>query len=613
MAALSTSAFLSKYATLFADNSTRDISELDVRDFRQDIADSFLNSVDRDVAEAIVLMGSYDASTNLFPDVGAGSAADGSIRAGDIYPIGTGGTLGGNAYVAGDLVLALTNAPGQTTGNWLPLRFSAGGGTQDLDSVLTEGAELTTDDFIIDLGSGRILTIRAGDISLIFNQGDSSIRVQDNRASPESIIDQADYTATYQDNSHVSKRYVVNNFISNAVASANIIVGNVSGVATSVAMSGQATIDNAGAVTLSNAAVIAKVLTGYTAGAGTVAATDTILQAIQKLDGNDALGWKVTGTTTLSGSGGAPTIANGGNNLSFTGAGTHSFSSTSATVAGNFTVTSTYTVPAGAAVSAYGSVFNGTITGKGTANDLLSMVRVSGALNNSTGAAVSHVSLRVDTTHGGSITPAASIGIQVVAGNATSIAEVFRGVNSSGQTTHQLFADGRYVWTTKATGSDFGGSMSTNAANGAGHLLHSFQLSGSGTTSHVGFGSKYTGGATTSATNYTYNSIWDARSLIVNHTGFIGIGFRYAPVVTGTQAGTEILRAFIAESGLSGFQCASNAPTAIVHIGASTTAHSSLRIDSGTAPTSPNDGDLWFDGTDVKMRVGGVTKTFTLV
>ena len=43
------------------------------------------------------------------------------------------------------------------------------------------------------------------------------------------------------------------------------------------------------ATTLTNASVIAKVLTGYTAGAGTVASTDNILQAIQKLDGNNAL------------------------------------------------------------------------------------------------------------------------------------------------------------------------------------------------------------------------------------------------------------------------------------------------------------------------------------
>lgn len=67
---------------------------------------------------------------------------------------------------------------------------------------------------------------------------------------------------------------------------ANIIVYNASGTATSVAMSGEASISNAGAITLDNDSVIAKVLTGYSAGAGTVAATDSILEAIQKLDGN---------------------------------------------------------------------------------------------------------------------------------------------------------------------------------------------------------------------------------------------------------------------------------------------------------------------------------------
>lgn len=341
--------------------------------------------------------------------------------------------------------------------------------------------------------------------------------------------------------------------------------GNPSGYITgnqTITLSGEATGSGATsiAVTLSNAAVIAKVLTGFTSGAGTVAATDTILQAIQKLDGNDALSWKVTGTTTLSGSGGAPTIANAGNNLTFSGAGTHSFSSTSATVAGNFTATSTYTVPAGGAVSAFGSVFNGTITGKGTANDLLCMVRVNGALNNSTGSGVTHVSLRVDTTHGGSVNPSASIAIQAIAGHSMSTAEIFRGVNSSGQTRYQMFADGHHVWTQTVTGSDFGGSMSTNAANGAGHLAMSFQLSGSATTAHTHFGVKATGGMTTNATNATYNSFWDARSLVVNHTGFTGYGFRYAPVVTGTQSGTETLYAFIAESGLSGFGIAT--PTA---------------------------------------------------
>lgn len=66
------------------------------------------------------------------------------------------------------------------------------------------------------------------------------------------------------------------------------------------ALTGEAT-TTAGslAVTLTNSAVIGKVLTGYVSGAGTVAATDTILQAIQKLNGNIAA--LVTGVSSVSG------------------------------------------------------------------------------------------------------------------------------------------------------------------------------------------------------------------------------------------------------------------------------------------------------------------------
>jgi hypothetical protein len=51
---------------------------------------------------------------------------------------------------------------------------------------------------------------------------------------------------------------------------------------------------------------------------------------------------------------------------------------------------------------------------------------------------------------------------------------------------------------------------------------------------------------------------------------------------------------------------------AILKLAASTTAGPTLNIPSGTAPTSPSDGDMWYDGTNVKFRVGGTTKTFTL-
>lgn len=79
----------------------------------------------------------------------------------------------------------------------------------------------------------------------------------------------------------------------------HIFVGSALNIATDVAMSGEATIINTGAITLSNAAVIAKVLTGYVSGAGVVAATDSILQAIQKLNGNIAA--LVTGVSSVSG------------------------------------------------------------------------------------------------------------------------------------------------------------------------------------------------------------------------------------------------------------------------------------------------------------------------
>jgi hypothetical protein len=55
------------------------------------------------------------------------------------------------------------------------------------------------------------------------------------------------------------------------------------------------------------------------------------------------------------------------------------------------------------------------------------------------------------------------------------------------------------------------------------------------------------------------------------------------------------------------------APTAYLDLFQSTTVSASLRFRSGVAPTTPNNGDVWFDGTDLKIRVGGVTKTFQIV
>jgi len=45
---------------------------------------------------------------------------------------------------------------------------------------------------------------------------------------------------------------------------------------------------------------------------------------------------------------------------------------------------------------------------------------------------------------------------------------------------------------------------------------------------------------------------------------------------------------------------------------ASTTGGASLNLPSGTAPTSPVNGDVWFDGGAVKIQISGATKTFTV-
>ena len=92
---------------------------------------------------------------------------------------------------------------------------------------------------------------------------------------------------------------------SNVTTNANLTggvtsVGNAATVVTNANLTGDVT-SVGNATTLTNAPVIAKVLTGYVSGAGTVAATDSILQAIQKLDGNNSTNANLTGPITSVG------------------------------------------------------------------------------------------------------------------------------------------------------------------------------------------------------------------------------------------------------------------------------------------------------------------------
>ena len=162
-------------------------------------------------------------------------------------------------------------------------------------------------------------------------------------------------------------------------------MGNLTGDVTSVGL----------ATTLTNAPVIAKVLTGYVSGAGTVAATDSIRGAIQKLNGNTpiassttpaALGTAAIGTgttfaradhvhqspTTVSGNAGTATSIAGGvaNNVPYqTAAGTTAFVPVS-TVAGQVLTTAaaggapTWVTPTAITLS---SAITGYVAGANTA------------------------------------------------------------------------------------------------------------------------------------------------------------------------------------------------------------------------------------------------------
>lgn len=73
------------------------------------------------------------------------------------------------------------------------------------------------------------------------------------------------------------------------IADGKIYIGNASNLGIAVTPSGEVTMTNAGVFTLLASAVISKALTGYTSGPGSITAADTILSAIQKLNGNNAL------------------------------------------------------------------------------------------------------------------------------------------------------------------------------------------------------------------------------------------------------------------------------------------------------------------------------------
>ena len=149
--------------------------------------------------------------------------------------------------------------------------------------------------------------------------------------------------------------------------------------------------------TVSNAAVTGKALTGFVSGAGTIAATDTILQAIQKLNGNDALKAPLaspTFTGTVSGitaamvgapsGSGTSTGTNTGDQTSVTGnAGTATTLQTARNINGvSFNGSADITVPAAAGTLTGATLAAGVTTSSLTSVGTLASLNVSGTVSN---------------------------------------------------------------------------------------------------------------------------------------------------------------------------------------------------------------------------------------
>lgn len=154
-----------------------------------------------------------------------------------------------------------------------------------------------------------------------------------------------------------------------------------------------------------------------------------------------------------------------------------------------------------------------------------------------------------------------------------------------------------------------GGNVTT--LNG---IASSSRLSGGATaTNMAGFSSQnrvLVGSTATQSNTFT--------ALANTVTGTIGTacayraaGMKVTNVTTGLGFASDGVNDLNYNLGLTGF--GQTTPTARVDASASTTAIASIRIRPGTAPTTPNDGDIWYDGTNLKMQIAGAVKTFTLV
>lgn len=187
------------------------------------------------------------------------------------------------------------------------------GETYTIGSFVPTSRTLTINGTTYDLSDNRTWTISGGGetlaqtLALGYNTGGNPIRAND--GDPIYIGTDESRYIYYNSLSATPGLFLVNNnpteyvnlrdaggidFNGTVVTMAEL--GRLSGVTSAIQTQLNAKLDTSA---FTDTAVTSKLLTGYVSGAGVVAATDTILQAIQKLNGN--IGALVTGVSSVSG------------------------------------------------------------------------------------------------------------------------------------------------------------------------------------------------------------------------------------------------------------------------------------------------------------------------
>lgn len=230
------------------------------------------------VQDAFRYMGAIDCSAN--PNYPAANA-------GETYRVSVGGKIGGasgTSVLAGDLFTCVTDgtASGTQAGvgaNWDVIHVNGATGT------VTSTAATPLDNQIVRLDATTGLVIQ-NSLATIDDSGSVNIPTgQGYKVNGTALVTNSTHTGDVTDASAVLTVTKINGTSLAGLSTGllkNTTATGVPSIATAADVSGQ-------------------LLTGFVSGSGTVAATDTILQGINKLDGNDALKQSISGKDATGG------------------------------------------------------------------------------------------------------------------------------------------------------------------------------------------------------------------------------------------------------------------------------------------------------------------------